>query len=100
LVADLPIACSLEARGAADRLVEWERLINDALRSQIATATGVELAFSASPEVKRRLEDLVALERECCAFARWTLTRDRAELVLRVDAQADGVAAVQELFRP
>jgi hypothetical protein len=98
-VVDLPIACSLDAKGAAERRVEWARLIRETVHSQVETPTGVKLSFSAGPDVEHRLQQLVELERECCAFARWTVTRERNEVVLRVDGQGEGATAVQELFR-
>lgn len=96
---DLPIACSLDAQRAEQRRREWELLIGKALRGQAETPTGVRLVFSATAEVGRRLEELVELERQCCAFARWTITPAADRLVLRVDGEDDGVAAIHELFR-
>jgi hypothetical protein len=59
----------------------------------------VRLAFSAGLDTEHRLEQLVGFERECCAFARWTVTHEDSEIVLRVDGQGEGAAAIQELFR-
>jgi hypothetical protein len=98
-VTDLPIACSLSGREAELRRLEWQGLISDALRSQAETPTGMMLAFAASTDVERRLERLVELERQCCAFARWTIAHQSDEVVLRIDGQGEGTAAVQELFR-
>lgn len=96
---DLPIACSLSGREAEHRRLEWQGLISEALRRQAETPTGMMLAFAASTDVERRLEHLVELERHCCAFARWTIAHQRDEVVLRIDGQAEGTAAVQGLFR-
>jgi hypothetical protein len=98
-VVDLPIACSLSGREAEHRRLEWQGLISDALRSQAETPTGMMLAFAASADVERRLERLVELERQCCAFARWTIAHESAQVVLRIDGQSERTAAVQELFR-
>lgn len=96
---NLPIACSLDAGGAERRRREWEDLVSEALRSHAPTATGVRLAFSATDDVDRRLGELVELERQCCAFARWTVTSESEELVLRVDGEGDAVTAIQALFQ-
>jgi hypothetical protein len=98
-VADLPIACSLSGREAEHRRLEWQGLFSDALRRQVETPTGMMLAFAASADVERRLERLVELERRCCAFARWTIAHQSDEVVLRIDGEGDGAAAVQEPFR-
>jgi hypothetical protein len=95
---ELPIACSLDAAGLQARQRDWQELIAAALRDRQETDTGVRLAFSLTPDVERRLSLLVAAERECCAFASWTVNRAGQELVLTVDSTGEGAAAVQELF--
>lgn len=85
---------------ARERRSQWEQLIRGSLRRRADTPTGVRLTFGADGDVKERLERLVALERECCAFARWTITHEHDELVLQVNADADGGATIQELFAP
>ncbi len=94
-----PIACSLDHLGARDRRLEWQHLIRSSLSSRSETPTGVRLAFVASPELDRQLAKLVELERECCAFARWTITREDGETVLRADSDGEGAHAIQQIFR-
>jgi len=43
------------------------------------------------------LEELAALERDCCEFAAWTIRTEGAELVLHVSAKDGAVAAVHAL---
>ena len=100
LVTELPIACSLEPEGREERRRAWQRLIEEALLDKEVTPSGVRLVFSRAAEVERHLEDLVELERQCCAFARWTVMQDPDYIVLRVDGDAQGAAAIQALFRP
>jgi hypothetical protein len=95
---ELPIACSLDASGYEQRRSEWRDLITQALRDQITTETGVRLTFTATPDVERRLTALVAAERDCCAFATWTVTHQNNALILLVNSQGEGAAAVRELF--
>ena len=93
-----PIACSLDAVRAGERRAAWGRLAVDALCDRRSTANGVQLVFSGGAGVEETLGELVRLERECCAFARWTVSRRDGDLVLDVSADGEGVAAVHELF--
>lgn len=96
---ELPIACSLDAQNAQQRRHEWQLLIDEALRDQVLTPTGVLLVFAGTSAVGRRLEELVDLERQCCAFAKWTITPEGNELVLRVDGEGESASAIRELFQ-
>ena len=74
------------------------RLAEVALREQRLTASGAQLVFACAPGVERSLEQLVRLERDCCAFARLTVSRREDEVILDVTATGAGVAAVHALF--
>jgi hypothetical protein len=57
------------------------------------------MAFRADPGVWEELRELAALERECCAFADWTLRASRERFVLDVSAASErAVAAAQAMF--
>jgi hypothetical protein len=95
---ELPVACSLKQEDLAERRERWRRLTDQALRLPESTARGVRLRFRALPGVAAELDDLVAAERECCAFADWSLERADGELVLTVSAGGEGAPAIRELF--
>lgn len=99
LAVELPIACSLNAQDGQQRRHEWQLLIGEALRYQALTPTGVRLVFSGTSAVGRRLGELVELERQCCAFAKWTITPEENELVLRVDGEGESASAIRDLFK-
>ena len=94
-----PIACSLDLETGRDRRQEWLQLIRSSLSSRAVTPTGVRLTFVARPQVDRQLAQLVEFERECCAFASWTVTHEDRETVLCVDSRGEGIDAIQQLFR-
>lgn len=48
--------------------------------------------------VREELEALVAAERECCAFAEWDLTHSPESVVLRIRADAQGLASIGVAF--
>ena len=89
---DLPLACSLDAGALQDRVAEMRAIGRDALIA--ADADGV-LRFRATPEVRERLERVVAAEAECCPFLGLDLRERDGELRLTVAAPegAEPVAA-------
>jgi len=76
----------------------WRRLEQEALVERCTTDRGVRLEFAASDEVEDRLRELAGLERECCAFAEWSVERRHARVVLSVTAQGEGIASIQALL--
>jgi hypothetical protein len=95
---ELPVACSLAQEDLSGRRERWSRLAEQALRLHESTAGGVRLRFRALPGVAAELDDLVAAERDCCAFADWSVERASGEIVLTVSAAGEGAPAIRELF--
>ena len=89
---DKPIACTLSDDGLAARGDRWRRLAGAVGVDVVITPSGLRLTFG--PGSERELSELAALERECCAFADWTVTGT----VLEVSGRGDAVPAVQALF--
>ena len=88
------IACSLERTQLTERRARWEALAADALEIK-PTKDGLRLAFRAQAE----LQALVALERDCCGFANWSVRAEGERMLLDVSANGDvAVAAVQAMF--
>lgn len=93
-------ACTLGVGDRAHRAARWEALTRRSLMRAVTCEHGVRLVFATSPGVADELRSLVALERDCCAFATWTVHERGAELALDVMADgADAVAAVRSLFQ-
>jgi hypothetical protein len=95
----LPIACSLPLDEGADRRVRWERLAARGNAVLERTSAGIRLALRPEPGVEDELRELADLERDCCSFARWNVRDAGDRLVLEVEADGDGAAAVQAMFR-
>jgi hypothetical protein len=94
-----PVACSLNATGLALRAGRWHALAERAAGEVTRTDTGLRLAFSAGEGVAAELAELAALERDCCAFATWSVAEAGDQVVLEVSAQGEeGVGAVQAMF--
>jgi hypothetical protein len=89
-----PIACTLTAAGHAEQLERWHRLAARAFVAREETADGLRLEFRELPGVREELSALVAVEKECCAWASWEV--DGAEL--RVRSTRDGVATLHGML--
>jgi hypothetical protein len=92
------IACSLERTQLTERLARWEALAADALEIK-PTKDGLRLAFRAQAGIEAELQALVALERDCCGFANWSVRAEGERMLLDVSANGDvAVAAGQAMF--
>lgn len=90
------IACTLNYRQMGDRRRRWHELADRAFVDREETATGIRLVFRDDEGVADELRELAELERECCAFAAWSVEGS----VLEVSGTSDeGVAAVHGMFR-
>jgi len=93
-----PVACSLSQVDGNERRERWLRLSDRALSDNESTQAGVRLRFRRLDGVESELRELAALERECCSFAAWSVSSDRAHLILEVSADGDAVGVVRALF--
>jgi hypothetical protein len=94
-----PVACSLGQSDLAERARRWGELAAQALSQVSRTERGLRLVFGAGPGVAGELRALAAAERECCAFATWSVRADAGELVLEVSGDSpEAVTAVQGMF--
>ena len=98
---DLPvIACSLTADELPERRRRWRTLLEGALIEREQIPAGVRLELVARDGVEQELRELAALERECCAFASFEVSRYEHRVRLDVTSSGDGIPAVRELFSP
>ncbi len=94
-----PVACTLGSGDRARRAARWAALTARALRRAERTDRGLRLEFGAGPGVADELSALAERERECCAFATWSLRRAGDQLTLEVTGDSpEAVAAAQALF--
>jgi hypothetical protein len=94
------IACALGAGVQAEQVARWSRLRESAELSRTATEHGIRLIFPADRETEAELLALVGVEKECCSWARWTVTREDSTLVLDASSSGDGVEALHAMFAP
>lgn len=92
-----PIACSLGADDLRRRLAEIAALGNECLRGRTTEGDAQVLRFHPDPSTRRRLEQIVAAESECCAFLDLDLRQEGDELVLTISAPADAALVAADL---
>lgn len=93
------LVCALSPADLVTRAARWEALTARALLQASRSDRGLRLVFRAGPRVAGELSALVALERECCAFAAWSVVETDGKLALDITGRGDqAVAAVQAMF--
>jgi hypothetical protein len=95
---ELPIACTLDAHQTSDRQALIARLWADALIDTEPTAAGMQARLRHSPDVERRVQELIDAESRCCAFLTFELVRDGDELVLDITLQSDARPVIELYF--
>ena len=92
------VACNLSADELGDRTAAWQAITSRALRTKAAIPKGVRLSFGPDHQTAHDLLDLTAAERDCCAWAAWTLTSTPDATVVEVTADGHGAATLQRMF--
>jgi hypothetical protein len=92
-----PIACSLDAGALSGRLTALAELGDTYLISREERDGLHLLRFRAEPDARRRLEEVVAAESECCAFLDLSLGEEKGGIVLSIGSPAEGRPVADEL---
>ena len=93
------IACTLDQEDRGSRRERWLVLGSRALVGVDTTRRGLRLVFAAEPGVEPELQALAERERDCCAFATWTVTSSKGQVVLDVaGVNDDAVPVVHGMF--
>lgn len=94
---DPPLACSLGAGDLAERLDAIAEIGADSLVAEEREGGRRLLRFRKSEEARRRLEEIVAAEAECCSFLDLSVGEEDDWLVLSIAAPAGAEAVADEL---
>jgi hypothetical protein len=92
------IACKLGDGEAGTQVRRWTRLGRDAGLGRVETEDGLRIRFRGTPAVEQELLALVAVERNCCSWARWEVRRDDGDLILNVSSTPEGAATLRTMF--
>jgi len=91
-----PIACNLDADALGGRLIALAEFGDAFLVSREERDCLHLLRFRAEPAARRRLEEIVAAELECCAFLDLSLREEGDEIVLSIGSPAEGRPTADE----
>ncbi|MFI5028496.1 MAG: hypothetical protein ACHQCF_05885 [Solirubrobacterales bacterium] len=96
-MADQPVRCSLGGADLQKRLETIAELGAGSLVRRSITPDRHVLRFRSEAATRRRLEEIVAAEAECCSFLDLELSDEGGELVLSIRAPAEGRPVADEL---
>lgn len=83
-MSDIREICSLSDEELEARQKELREELVPHIRSRAALPDGVALAFDATPDCRRQLEDFLAFERGCCAGLRFALREKGSAIQLEI----------------
>ncbi len=89
---DNPIVCSLDAEGLQRRLAAIAAVGADSLISTQVEGDCHLLRFRTNAATRKRLEEIVAAEAECCSFLDLSLHGEGDKLVLEIAAPQEAQA--------
>jgi hypothetical protein len=93
----LPIACSLSAGELLERVTQMAAIGRDALIDTRIEGTRARLRFAAEPDVRERIDAVVAAESHCCAFLTMRVTDEPGAVVLTIDAPGGTELVLSEM---
>lgn len=95
---EAPIACSLTAAQLGERGRAWSELTSRWGRGVSQPPGAVVLTFTREALAIARLQQLVDLERECCAWIDFELVQRTETVDLLMRATPEGLPVVAEMF--
>jgi hypothetical protein len=93
-----PVACTLGAADLSQQAERWRRLLTRAAIARLETSHGIRIEFLAGAGIADELEQLVAVESKCCAWAVWSVAAVAGHVVLDVTSTGDGIAAIHSML--
>lgn len=93
-----PIACSLSASDYRERLEQIRELGREASVRAVDGGDTVMLMFTHGPDVRARLEQIVAAEAACCPFLHLEVEDREDAITLTIAAPAEAAPFVRDLL--
>lgn len=94
----LPIACALTPDRGRDQVEKWRAFDNDYLLGVERTETQQTAHYVTGDDSMQRLQELVAIESDCCSFVDWTIDTNHTDLWLVINGSAEQLAALDVEF--
>jgi hypothetical protein len=95
MTSKLPLACSLEGAEARERLLQISAVGEAGLLAVEADTASATLRFR--PEVRERVQAIVAAEAECCPFFSLDLAEEPGSVRLTIAAPAGAEPVLHDL---
>jgi hypothetical protein len=92
------VACVLDGHAYRARVVRIHALMDHALIARERLETAVRLRFRRDAGVEADLNELVALEQECCPFLAFSLEKLSGEMVLTISGPESAAALLDDAF--
>jgi hypothetical protein len=86
---ELPMACTLETTALEQRIATIRELGRECL-GRSSERDRQLVRFRSAPTVRRRLEQLIEAEAECCSFLEMSIEEHGGELLLTIEAPEQG----------
>jgi hypothetical protein len=96
----IPVACSLTIPDLTAQSMRWTQLAASALLERAQTSDGLRISFRPEPGVEDELRALVAIEKQCCGWADWTVESSASQVTVDVRATGEGITALHAMFTP
>jgi hypothetical protein len=96
--AELVVACTLDKAGLEQQSRRWAEVRRRAELRQLETPQGKRVYFRADAAVLDELNELAAVENECCSWAQWRVEPLKDEIVLHVTSTGHGVGVIHQMF--
>jgi hypothetical protein len=93
----VPIACTLQADAATDRIAEWRDALHTSVTAAMRTSAGrVELRLADGPAAAGQLVDLARREKACCGFFTFTVRIDAEGATMVVEVPGDAAPILDD----
>jgi hypothetical protein len=95
----MDIACTLTNADLKTQRERWIALRKGFGIGRHEVEDGLRLTFADHPAVEPELKALVAVENDCCAWARWTVERTDGVIVMAARSEGNGIATLHTMFK-
>ena len=93
----VPIACTLGASDATERIDEWRAFLGECVTSTARRECAVRLTLDSSDATVVRAVDLATREKRCCAFFSFAIEIEADQTSLVITVPEDAIPILEEL---
>jgi hypothetical protein len=98
MVTRVPIACTLTADAAIERLAEWETFLATGVQWVETEANSATLILIGGSDVLLAATDLAEREKTCCSFFQFSIELDGIESRLHIEVPSEAEPILSDLL--